>query len=135
MAVNKEEKDDVFKGLGRKINISSDDDFLKIKETLTRVGIVTEPSRLLQVCYILHKKGHYAIVHHKELLTLDNISIEVDEDDIKHRNIITDLLKQWNLLTVSEEYPKIDGLHGLKVVPYRDKSQWNFTSLYNIGRK
>ena len=136
MAESREERSDVFRGVGQQVTIASDDDFLKIKETLTRIGIVIESNKLQQVCYILHKKGHYAIVHHKELLDLDGIKVEIDDVGISRRESITRLLHQWKLLSPVEELqPKEVQMFGLKVVPYREKSNWSFFSLYNIGRK
>lgn len=125
-----------FDNVGTKIEILRGDDFLKIKETLTRVGIVTEPNKLMQVCYILHKKGQYSIVHYKELLLLDGIKVEVDDIDVQRRQIISLLLEEWNLLKlISDVSEKPQQLMGIKVVPYKERDKWTLFSLYNIGRK
>lgn len=136
VASNKETERSLFKGIGTEIEINSDDNFLKIKETLTRVGIVTEKNKLMQTCYILHKKGRYSIVHYKELLLLDRINVEIEDIDVDRRRAIAGLLQQWNLLTiVNPQDQQAPHLFGIKVVPYRERANWTLFSLYNIGRK
>ena len=115
------------------------DDFLKIRETLTRIGVASrkEPE-LFQTCHILHKKGLYYIVHFKELFMLDGKQTNLDESDIGRRNTIIDLLVQWNLLTVVRpqqiQEPKAP-LSQIKIVSFKDKKDWKLTAKYSIGTK
>jgi|TARA_B100002019_G_scaffold291264_1_gene310940 hypothetical protein len=115
------------------------DDFLKIRETLTRIGVASrkEPE-LFQSCHILHKKGLYYIVHFKELFMLDGKQTNLDESDIGRRNTIIDLLVQWNLLTVVRpqqiQEPKAP-LSQIKIVSFKDKKDWKLTAKYSIGTK
>tara|TARA_B100001939_G_scaffold235253_1_gene202784 strand:- start:1074 stop:1475 length:402 start_codon:yes stop_codon:yes gene_type:complete len=115
------------------------DDFLKIRETLTRIGVASrkEPE-LFQSCHILHKKGKYYIVHFKELFQLDGKQTNIDESDIGRRNTIIDLLVQWNLLSVVEpqriQEPKAP-LSQIKIVSFKEKKDWKLTAKYSIGTK
>ena len=115
------------------------DDFLKIRETLTRIGVASrkEPEHF-QSCHILHKKGLYYIVHFKELFMLDGKQTNLDESDIGRRNTIIDLLVQWNLLTVVRpqqiQEPKAP-LSQIKIVSFKDKKDWKLTAKYSIGTK
>ena len=115
------------------------DDFLKIRDTLTRIGVASrkEPE-LFQSCHILHKKGLYYIVHFKELFMLDGKQTNLDESDIGRRNTIIDLLVQWNLLTVVRpqqiQEPKAP-LSQIKIVSFKDKKDWKLTAKYSIGTK
>ena len=115
------------------------DDFLQIRETLTRIGVASrkEPE-LFQSCHILHKKGLYYIVHFKELFMLDGKQTNLDESDIGRRNTIIDLLVQWNLLTVVRpqqiQEPKAP-LSQIKIVSFKDKKDWKLTAKYSIGTK
>ena len=117
----------------------NDDDFLKVKETLSRIGIASKKEkRLYQSCNILHKKGHYYIVHFKEMFMLDGKISTLSAEDLDRRDKIACLLHEWNLLTVInyEKYknPNI-GMNIIKIVPFKDKDQWIFETKYNIGKK
>lgn len=113
------------------------DDFLKIRETLSRIGIASRREQeLFQSCHILHKRGKYYIVHFKELFQLDGKPTTIEESDIGRRNTICGLLQQWNLLKVLEpskiEEPKVP-LSQIKIIPYKEKTEWKLTTKYSIG--
>ena len=120
------------------VSLREPDDFLKIKETLTRIGVSSkrEENTLFQSCHILHKQGRYFIVHFKELFLLDGKPSNLTENDIQRRNTITDLLSDWGLLDIVDE-SKIKGqfapLKQIKIISHRDKSQWRLESKYSIG--
>lgn len=120
------------------VSLREPDDFLKIKETLTRIGVSSkrEENTLFQSCHILHKQGRYFIVHFKELFLLDGKPSNLTENDIQRRNTITDLLSDWGLLDIVDEN-KIKGqfapLKQIKIISHRDKSQWRLESKYSIG--
>ena len=133
--------EDVFNGVGVEIEFESKEDFLKIKETLTRIGVASKKDNTLyQSCHILHKKGRYAILHFKELFILDGKSdtTVIDENDYGRRNTIVGLLEQWNLLKVISdkniEEPKAP-MSEVKVIPHKDKSNWTLLAKYTIGSK
>ncbi len=132
--------DDIFRGLGVEIAIAKDDDFLKIKETLTRMGIASKrENKLYQSCHILHKRGRYAIMHFKELFLLDNKPTDFNDDDLGRRNTITELLDEWGLVTLVDP-AKIDGqprcdMRTLKVLPFSKKREWELVSKYTIGAR
>lgn len=129
--------DDIFKGVGVEVYLKDPEDFLKIKETLTRIGVSSKKDKTLyQSCHILHKRGRYAILHFKELFILDGKETDITEDDILRRNSISLLLDEWGLLEVSNECPndKVD-LRQIKIVPFKEKNQWNLQTKYTIGRK
>ena len=117
--------------------LNEPDDFLKIKETLTRIGVASKKDHntLFQSCHILHKQGRYFIVHFKELFMLDGKPSNFTEDDIGRRNTITTLLSDWGLLTiVNENQCEIKtSLRQIKIISHRDKNQWNLESKYSIG--
>ena len=99
-----EEQEDIFRGYGVEIELLEDDDFLKIKETLTRIGISSrKEKKLYQSCHILHKRGKYAILHFKELLSLDGLETNLSDNDIARRNTIVNLLEEWELLDIVNE--------------------------------
>lgn len=119
------------------IQFKEKDDFLKIRETLTRIGVASRKDQeLFQSCHILHKKGKYYIVHFKELFQLDGKPTNIDESDIGRRNSIVDLLKQWNLIEVLNEEqirePRAP-ISQIKIVSYKDKNDWKLTTKYSIG--
>ena len=119
------------------VRIEEPDDFLKIKETLTRIGVSSkkEHNILYQSCHILHKQGHYFIVHFKELFLLDGKPSNFTEDDLARRNTISTLLSDWGLLelvTPSAALPKTT-LRAIKIIPHRDKKDWILESKYSIG--
>ena len=113
------------------------DDFLKIRETLSRIGVASRREQeLFQSCHILHKRGHYYITHFKELFKLDGKPSNLDESDIARRNTIVSLLEQWKLVSVVNkqqiEEPKAP-LSQIKIIPFREKSEWKLTTKYSIG--
>ena len=119
------------------ITFPEKDDFLKIRETLSRIGVASRKEKeLFQSCHILHKRGKYYIVHFKELFKLDGKQSNFDESDIARRNTIVDLLRQWNLVKVLDpkriEEPRAP-LSQIKVIPYKEKNQWKLTQKYSIG--
>lgn len=121
------------------ITFPEKDDFLKIRETLTRIGVASRKEKeLFQSCHILHKRSKYYIVHFKELFKLDGKPTNIDENDIGRRNSIVKLLEQWNLVSVVDQ-GKIEApltpLSQIKIIPYRQKSEWKLTSKYSIGNK
>jgi hypothetical protein len=117
--------------------LNEPDDFLKIKETLTRIGVASkkEHNTLFQSCHILHKQGRYFIVHFKELFMLDGKPSNFTEDDIGRRNTITTLLSDWGLLTIVDELQAETktSLRQIKIISHRDKNEWNLESKYSIG--
>ena len=113
------------------------DDFLKIRETLSRIGVASKKEKeLFQSCHILHKRGKYYIVHFKELFKLDGKQTNFDESDVARRNTIVDLLRQWSLVKVLDpnkiNEPRAP-LSQIKVIPYKEKEQWKLTQKYSIG--
>ena len=119
------------------ITFPEKDDFLKIRETLSRIGVASRKEKeLFQSCHILHKRGKYYIVHFKELFKLDGKQSNFDESDVARRNIIIDLLRQWSLVKVLDpkriEEPRAP-LSQIKVIPYKEKQQWKLTQKYSIG--
>ena len=132
-------EDDLFKGCGIEIILPSDDAFLKVKETLTRIGVASRKEKtLFQSCHILHKRGRYAIVHFKELFILDGKTNTFKEDDEFRRNTIVKLLVQWGLVSlkdvVIDEERTIPMSH-VKIISHKDKKDWNLVSKYSIGAK
>jgi hypothetical protein len=119
------------------ITFPEKDDFLKIRETLSRIGVASRKEKeLFQSCHILHKRGKYYIVHFKELFKLDGKQSNFDESDVARRNTIIDLLRQWSLVKVLDpkriEEPRAP-LSQIKVIPYKEKQQWKLTQKYSIG--
>jgi len=130
--------EDIFNGLGVEIALREKDDFLKIRETLTRIGVSSKKEKkLFQSCHILHKRGRYAIMHFKELFILDGLSSDISETDIARRNTIVDLLKEWELLDVIDEEIAEESkasLGQIKIIPHRDKQDWELVPKYHIGK-
>lgn len=123
---------------GIKVELKQPDDFLKVKETISRIGISSKKENTLyQSCHILHKRGEYFIVHFKEMFLLDGKHAELTEEDIKRRNTITWLLKEWGLLSINKDIPQEDRLSvsQIKIVPHKEKKDWNFVSKYQIGTR
>ena len=119
------------------ITFPEKDDFLKIRETLSRIGVASRKEKeLFQSCHILHKKGKYYIVHFKELFKLDGKQTNFDESDLGRRNTIIDLLRQWNLVKVLNPQQILDPrapLSQIKGIPYKEKNEWKLTQKYSIG--
>ena len=120
------------------VNLSEPDDFLKVRETLTRIGVASrKEKKLYQSCHILHKQGKYYIVHSKELFALDGKSANLSLNDVQRRNRIIQLLSDWGLITIKQPDTIVDvaPLSQIKVLSYKDKGGWNLESKYNIGKK
>lgn len=120
------------------VSLTQPDDFLKVRETLTRIGVASRKERkLYQSCHILHKQGRYYIVHFKELFALDGKRTNLSLNDVQRRNRITRLLYDWGLITVvdEEKIEDVAPLNQIKVLSFKEKDEWNLESKYNIGRK
>jgi len=119
------------------IELNDDDDFLKIRETLTRIGIASKKDRTLyQSCHILHKRGKYYIVHFKELFALDGKLSNFDKNDVARRNTIANLLAEWELLSlvdVEKSSEPTVPMNQIKIIAHKNKSDWNLITKYNIG--
>lgn len=132
---------DIFKGVGVEITLEDEDAFLKVRETLTRIGVSSRKERVLyQSCHILHKQGRYVILHFKELFALDGKPSTITDNDIQRRNAIANLLEEWGLLKIlKEEKTRIEGnlapLHQIKIISYKEKDEWDLISKYTIGKK
>ena len=120
------------------VSLSEPDDFLKVRETLTRIGVASRKERkLYQSCHILHKQGRYYIVHFKELFALDGKTTNLTQNDVQRRNRIAQLLSDWGLVSIveAERVEDIAPLNQIKVLSFKDKDDWILESKYNIGRK
>jgi len=121
------------------VELKSDEDFLKIRETLTRIGVSSrKENKLYQSCHILHKRGKYYIVHFKELFKLDGLPSDLSDDDISRRNAIISLLEEWDLLTVLDEDiidEPMASIAQIKILPYKEKDDWELIPKYHIGRR
>ena len=120
------------------VSLRQPDDFLKVRETLTRIGVASrKEKKLFQSCHILHKKGKYYIVHFKELFALDGKHANLTSNDIERRNRITKLLSDWGLVDIVHDdlLGELAPLNQIKVISYKDKSEWTHESKYNIGKK
>lgn len=118
--------------------LNEPDDFLKVRETLTRIGVASrKDNKLYQSCHILHKQGRYFITHFKELFLLDGKPSNLFENDIQRRNTIATLLSDWGLIDIidKEQSKNIAPLRQIKVISFKDKDQWELTPKYNIGTK
>ena len=121
------------------VKLKNEDDFLKVKETLTRIGVASRKDKTLyQSCHILHKRGKYYIVHFKELFALDGKSTDFEDNDLGRRNTIAKLLEEWDLVEIvvpeRADLPSAP-LSQIKVISYREKDDWTLTAKYNIGKK
>ena len=121
------------------IVLTEQDDFLKVRETLTRIGVSSRKEKVLyQSCHILHKQGKYYIVHFKELFALDGKPSNISENDIQRRNAIANLLEEWGLIKVLNKDILVDNiapLHQIKIISFKEKDQWELITKYNIGKK
>lgn len=130
--------EDIFEGLGVEVTLKTEEDFLKVKETLTRIGVSSKKeNKLYQSCHILHKRGRYAIMHFKEMFILDGLDSDMSTDDLGRRNTIVKLLTEWGLIHPinSDKYkePQLS-LARLKIIPHKDKSSWDLIPKYHIGK-
>lgn len=120
------------------ITLNDPDDFLKVRETLTRIGVASrKEKKLFQSCHILHKQGRYFIVHFKELFLLDGKKSTLEESDVSRRNTIATLISDWGLITIDnpEKARPVAPLRQIKIISFKDKDQWELCPKYNIGRK
>ena len=120
------------------VTLNEPDDFLKVRETLTRIGVASrQGNKLFQSCHILHKQGRYFIVHFKELFLLDGRKANLEEGDIARRNSIATLLSDWGLVTVQnqEQLQPVAPLRQIKVIAFKEKDEWELCAKYNIGNK
>lgn len=128
---------DIFNGLGVEVELIDVDSFLKIKETLSRIGIASKKENILyQSCHILHKQGHYAIMHFKEMFALDGKETDFSESDRGRRNTIANLLDEWNLLSVVDKTKTKEPLvpiNQIKILPFSEKKNWRLVTKYSIG--
>jgi|TARA_B110000908_G_scaffold146326_1_gene177237 hypothetical protein len=118
------------------VSLKEPDDFLKVRETLSRIGVASRKERkLYQSCHILHKQGRYYITHFKELFALDGKVVNLSENDIARRNTITNLLKDWGLVDIIGIAEPVAPLSQIKVLSFKEKSEWELCTKYNIGKK
>lgn len=120
------------------VTLSEPDDFLKVRETLTRIGVASrKEKKLYQSCHILHKQGRYYIVHFKELFALDGKRANLTLNDVQRRNRITQLLVDWELISVTkpDAIEDVSPLNQIKVIAYKEKDEWTLEAKYNIGKK
>jgi hypothetical protein len=121
------------------VELGEEDDFLKVRETLTRIGVSSRKERILyQSCHILHKQGRYYIVHFKELFALDGKPSNISENDIQRRNTIANLLEQWGLVKIINPSIVKDNMapiHQIKIIAFKEKDEWELITKYNIGKK
>ena len=119
------------------VRLNEPDDFLKVRETLSRIGVASRKDKtLFQSCHILHKQGKYYIVHFKELFALDGKDTNLSENDIARRNTIANLLSDWGLINVvSKSVVEAAPLSQIKVISFKEKNEWSLETKYNIGKK
>ena len=129
--------EDIFQGLGVEIELQSKDDFLKVRETLTRMGVSSrKENKLYQSCHILHKRGRYAIIHFKELFEMDGLESDMSDSDVGRRNTIVNLLEEWGLLKIIEpieEDEPVAKVGHIKIISYKNKDDWELIPKYHIG--
>jgi hypothetical protein len=118
------------------VGLKEPDDFLKVRETLSRIGVASRKERkLYQSCHILHKQGRYFITHFKELFALDGKVVNLSENDIARRNTIANLLKDWGLVDIIGSAEPVAPLSQIKVLSFKEKNEWELSTKYNIGKK
>jgi hypothetical protein len=120
------------------VKLENPDDFLKVRETLSRIGVASRKDKILyQSCHILHKQGRYFIVHFKELFALDGKDADFSDNDLQRRNTVAHLLSDWGLITIlnPEIHEDKAPLNQIKVIAYKEKNDWELIQKYNIGRK
>lgn len=119
------------------VTLQKPDDFLKVRETLTRIGVSSRTEKKLwQSCHILHKRGKYYIVHFKEMFALDDLPTSINTEDIGRRNTIACLLEEWGLVKIADKAKIVDKvpLNKIKILPYKEKNEWELCPKYHIGR-
>ena len=121
------------------IKLNEQDDFLKVRETLTRIGVSSRKEKILyQSCHILHKQGKYYLVHFKEMFALDGKPSNISENDIQRRNAIAKLLEEWGLIEIVNSQIMINNIapiQQIKIISYKEKDQWELVSKYSMGKK
>ena len=119
------------------VTLNEPDDFLKVRETLTRIGVASrKDKKLYQSCHILHKQGRYFIVHFKELFLLDGKKSNLEENDIARRNTIAQLMSDWGLISMDQnKVGTFAPMRQIKIIPFREKNEWELCPKYNIGSK
>lgn len=131
--------EDIFGGYGIEVVLENDESFLKIKETLSRIGVLSRKEKsLFPSCYILHKRGYYRIVHFKELFALDGRSTDISENDIARRNTIVKLLEDWDLLKIKDKEilkNNFVNLNQIKILTFKEKDEYQIKHKYSIGNK
>jgi hypothetical protein len=130
---------DIFNGLGVEVTLNEPDDFLKVRETLSRIGIPSKKENILyQSCHILHKQGRYAIIHFKELFLLDGKKSDFSDEDKARRNTIANLLHEWELVNLVDEDKSSDPvtpISQIKIILHKEKGEWSLVTKYTIGKK
>jgi hypothetical protein len=135
--MEKKMEDDIFEGLGVEILLKTKEDFLKVKETLTRLGVSSKKEKkLYQSCHILHKRGRYAIMHFKEMFILDDLENNITREDLQRRNTIVKLLVDWGLVEAidSDRYSDQISLARIKILPHKEKCEWELIPKYHVGK-
>jgi len=120
------------------VTLNEPDDFLKVRETLTRIGVASrKDNKLYQSCHILHKQGRYFIVHFKELFLLDGKKSNLEENDVARRNTIATLMSDWGLISIDNKNKAepLAPLRQIKIIPFKEKNNWELCPKYNIGNK
>lgn len=130
----------IFSQYGVEVTLNEPDDFLKVRETLTRIGVASKKDKTLyQSCHILHKQGRYAIIHFKELFALDGKPTDLTENDLSRRNAIVKLLQDWGLVKVINEsqiqVPEPIFISQIKIISHKEKNEWQLVPKYNIGKR
>lgn len=126
----------VFKGVGVQVKLMDDDDFMVVRETLSRIGVSPKGKNILyQSCHLVHKDGIYVIAHFKELFALDDLPSNVSEEDYMRRNAIVKLLEEWELLDIveKEKVERSMPINGLKIIKYNEKNNWQLVPKFNTG--
>ena len=130
--------EDLFRSHGVAIELSSPEDFLKVKETLTRMGVANEKTKTLwQSVHILHKQGKYALMHFKEMFAMDGRESTLDDADALRRDVIAQMLQDWNLIKITKaNWSKPEApVHGLRIIKHSEKHDWKLEPKYQVGRK
>jgi len=120
------------------VTLNEPDDFLKVRETLTRIGVASrKENKLFQSCHILHKQGRYFVVHFKELFLLDGKKSNLEENDVARRNTIAQLMSDWGLITIenTKQLDPLAPMRQIKIIPFKEKDKWELCPKYNIGNK